>query len=267
MANPTWETSTDWDTAQSENQVMHESINGQRSASNVYLGYPSSSPISPAYTGYFPLNDPSGSSAVEDMAGSQTLSVEGTTLRDIPGPTGLSAPYFDGVDDRYVNQDVSGTYLDVGGVTELSLCAWIEWDGKNDSTILNYDSTNFRLNINSNPNLAAVFDDDTGSSFIPFDSAVNDSQWHFVVGTYGPSNAYLYRDATQVDSVSTNGNALDTASTMRLEVGAIGETGGQWFEGHIGHCMIFTTQLSATQIQTLYDVTASGNLLGPKKTL
>lgn len=266
MSNPTWETATDWDNAQSENQVMHEAINGERDGKNVYLGYPSYSPLSVGYTGYFPLNDPGGSSAVEDMAGSETLSVEGVTLRDTTGPTGTSAPYLDGTDDRCINSDISGTYLDVSGASELTLAAWIEWDGSGDDTILNYDGINTRLNINGNPNLVAKFVDDAGNKFIPFDSAVSDSQWHFVAGTYGASNAYLYRDATQVDSVSTNGNALDSNSTMPLVIGALSDTGGQWFPGNIAHCMVFTSQLSGSQIQTLYDVTSSGNLVGGKKT-
>jgi len=262
----TWETKSDWNNHRSQNQVFHEQINGEKSGGNIYLGYPSTSPLSDPYTAYFALNDPAGDSTVADVAGSESLSVEGVALNDVTGPTGLSAPTFDGIDDRLVDQDVTGTYLDVGGASELSLVCWYDWDGSGDDTLLNYDTIPARLTINGNPNLAAKFEDDTGSTFVPFDSAVSDNQWRMAVGTYGPSSAELYRDVTLLDSVSTNGNPLDTASTMRLEIGAAGETGTQWYPGQISQCMIFESQLSSSQIQTLYDVTSRGNLVTAKKT-
>lgn len=82
-------------------------------------------------------------------------------------------------------------------------------------------------------------------------NAINDGNWHMLVGVYDGINQHLY-----VDGIAQGGESASEPAGRQIDVwigGAPDYGTGRLFTGSISQCAIFTNALSAAQVKALYD--------------
>jgi len=94
------------------------------------------------------------------------------------------------------------------------------------------------------------------STVVTASSAANITSgiWHLAVATYDGAHVILYYDGNQVDSEVQTGNLKSIASTYQPSIGA-GDNAGTVtnpFNGVLGPCGVYSTVLTATQAQQMY---------------
>lgn len=261
---PDW----NWGESQGESGVVHQSTanTDHNDAGTLKQGYDyqNFSEITPNPAVCWPLHEDSGTTAY-DAAGSRNGTYYGPSL----GQNGLlktTAPSFDGVDDYADMTDVSA----INGVSELTMSFWHKGEVSGNSTYI------YRKNDGSN--LIQGFFNDSISAFrtrwdiggnkvildIPYSEFTADV-YHLLTCSYDGSSMRVYVDAVEKNSTSATGT-LDVAGS-KLYVGAANSSSEQW-QGQLSDWRIYNTALSATQIQTLYDVVnTAGTWTGSPKPL
>jgi hypothetical protein len=94
-------------------------------------------------------------------------------------------------------------------------------------------------------------------------AVVDNGGWHQVVATYGPAGEDLYLDGALVASAAADTAAqnyafywhLGFADTQYWPDGSV----SNYYQGSMAQAAIFTTQLTLTQVQTLYGATSAAN--------
>lgn len=259
MTQLTWETASDWDTAQSESGVVHESVanTDHTDATILKQGYPYSSfnNISPNPVAVWPLQEDSGSTAF-DLAGANDGTINGPTLGQ-SGLLGTTAYSFDGVNDH-----VSTTYNLSEGDYTINVWAYPTTPGDEGSLVAGNDSGQYvELEHDSSDNWQ--FKD--GSQNGPRVN-MNFNEWQMVTAVYDDSvsDATLYANAGALGQDTANVNGGDVGGHTAI----IGENFqfDQAFSGRIWEVRIYETTLTSSEVQTLYDVVnTNGTLTGPKK--
>jgi hypothetical protein len=166
---------------------------------------------------------------------------------------------FDGVND-YVDL---GDIDDVDGLTSITVSAWIKADATMGDTatgkIVSKDNV-FVLGMWSGSGGMARFYIRDGSGWQQSGdstTAINDGQWHHIIGMYDGVTIQIW-----VDGVLEN-SAGHAAATMQSNsnVVAIGaEPSGSPFKGGIDEVSIFDTALSAAEVLELYQLTDPGGM-------
>ena len=102
-----------------------------------------------------------------------------------------------------------------------------------------------------------------GNSDLVGPAAVNDGKWHYWVGTYDPtsSNAVLYIDS--VPALTANWNPIAGNSDNPFLIGGAPDYAGRNFVGNVAQVAIFTSALSQSAIQSMYNATAVTRLPAP----
>ena len=263
-----WSSPTDWDNAQAESRVVHETY-GDFDGSNVRLGYPSNvkSP-----THHWPLYEDSGS-VVNDVIGSGDGETFGPTIGQSSGPFGQTYYYFDGTDDYIALDD---TISSSGEIPACTINLWVRSSASYpDWSLLDYDrseSVSFGFDTgDSSADLRWATTDSSGSTHDLYSANEwNDGNWHMVTAVYDGTDKYIYVDATQEVSASNphGGNNLGTGTTRYGCIGDGSEMGSyngsrneRYYEGDMAFVMFWKdTALTQSELQNLYDYASSGRL-------
>lgn len=264
-----WDTAADWDGAQSQsNNVVHEAVanTDHNDAGTVQRGYSySSPPFSTNLVAWWPLHEDSGSTA-HDVVGSHDGSVTGTTQGQ-PGILGPTAYGFaGGSSDEVVVSD--GSFANVGS-GDLTVAAWVRCTGTGSGNrivdhrfVASDPRVGFRLSAGGGT-LGFTFEDSSNNQIQTSGTDIADSTWHFVALAKSGTSATSYLDGAQDASASDSsfGN-FDTSEEFRI--GQRTDTSSNYpsaFAGDIAEVAVWTTALSQSQIQTLFDATTTAGTL------
>lgn len=256
--SPTWETTSDWDSPQSETGCHHEqpASTDWAASGKVEKGYPSTDSGGSALDIYWPLDEDSAVDAT-DVAGSNTGSATGTTV--VNGFLGTDARDGDGSDDIIQN-----TTPPTDGASACSILLWIKsastgnnegFVGENTSldsgTGARYDADGFsgggnnviKFGINNQSGSAA-----RGESA----SNVHTTDWQHIGITWASGEApSLYIDGSETSYTSSPGTL---SGSVRFDEFAVlnGPADGAW-TGRVDEVRLFSRKLSATQVEDAYN--------------
>lgn len=271
---PAWETATDWDSAQSESGVVHESVTNtdHNDATIVKRGY---SVADPLYTGdlvgYWPLQEDSGSTAYDFSGNNNDGTINGATVND-RGILGTSGYLFDGTNPDSVSIPQAPN---VGGSNNRTIVGWVNF---NDAST---KQTFFNLGPNTTGNrftCTTAVDTSTratprceisggGDNFDNF-NIYQDTWTHiaFVLNGTTLDDVIFYKFGNSQSGTSTN--TIDTDNTTDVAIGDLPSKADYGFDGQIVDLRVYDRALSASEIQTLYEVgDTPGTLTTNKKQL
>jgi len=154
-------------------------------------------------------------------------------------------------------------YIEVGDVpdlnltgNEVTLSVWVRLESVNGEVKVFAkwadDGSRFQylLSINSDDEcLFAVHDG--GFKIAEGSTALVVGVWNHIAGTYDGSNIRVYLNGVEEDSLSATGNMSSTTAPVRIGAGSGGAGTEQPFDGDIGHCAIWDTGLSSSEVQSL----------------
>ena len=175
--------------------------------------------------------------------------------------TNLYSCAFDGVDAYIDCGDISG----LDGATTASWSCWLYIDDSADNYVLSQwdgsdpNSNNFMLFVKPSTNRFDVF---CGSniSYRRTDITVATGQWHHVAVTFNGGTAnqkdrvILYLNGTQYKQTTYNGpTSLKAAPASDFLIGKRGNYNFYEFEGEIDEVSIWTTELSQTDVDAIYN--------------
>jgi len=207
--------------------------------------------------GYWSLNDGSGSSVTDSSGNGMTGDFLSSPVW-VVGKFG-EALSFDGSDDGFVvNLDSNGPN------EEISFGAWFQTtpDGTQNVMIQGADSSTagdyyYRLEVNGSTLRGAVGSGAGWGGFISSDSGTIDyGEWHHGFLTHNDSTdtTKLYLDGELVNE--TNSNTIDMGAAPYLLVGKFNQSNSYSFPGKIDDVRIYDRELSASEIQALYNTKA-----------
>lgn len=81
--------------------------------------------------------------------------------------------------------------------------------------------------------------------------AVNDGDWHHIVGTYDGSTMRLYVDGVEDVSTAASG-AIAGSSPAPLRISSDGRGNDQYFDGHIDEAALYDYALTSTRVADHY---------------
>lgn len=251
-----------WDEFQSHSGVVHQATaNTDHDDATVLkqgYDYANFSEISPDPVACWPLHEDSASTA-NDVVGANDGTYNGPTLGQT-GLLGTTSPSFDGVDDNIQTPDNS-SYKG----TALTVSAWVNIDSVGDYGIVSkWDGVNWMLITDSSDQYEAFID--TGGNNSVSAGTINTGSWDHVAMTWVESgNLTLYQNGSSIASTATSGSMSSSTEPVY-----IGERQDQnWhIPGSVSDVRIYNQELTAGQIQTLYDTVASpGTWTGVSKSL
>lgn len=267
--SPTWETASDWDSAASEDNVVHESVanTDHDDATIVKQGYAAASPyLSADLELYVPFDEDSGSTAFDFSGNNNDGSVSGATV-NVDGLLGATGYDFDGTDDAVT----FGTIPNIGGSATRTVVAWIIID----------DSNNQNTIFNAGPNTSSerwtCTTDSSGSPRIEI-SGSGDTFSGLSMST-GTLHMIAYRNtgSTLADcevwldgSVDTGSSSttLNTDNATDVAVGNLPSKSGYHFDGRIFGVWVYSAALSDSQLSEMRSVvTGQGSLITAEKLL
>ena len=216
---------------------------------------------------YWPLNDGSGSVA-QDTVGGLNGTLDGDAHFVAGGPTG-GAVSFDSATDDFI--DV-GNVLPMTGGGDFSIVAWVDTTSTNQEVIAGkLDGgivSGYSLNVNDIWQTPGTTDfyvsEQNPYRYIVSPGAINDGNWHQVVGVYqAGGTSSLYVDGVFQSSQSSN--SIGSTPTDFV----IGGFGGSYgnaspfgeFDGLISGVGIYDTALTAAQVAALYTTPEPSSLV------
>jgi len=195
--------------------------------------------LKPQPVAYYPLGDNSASNPLTQP----NVAVEDATVFD-----------FDGSDD-YVN--LNTTLSSLGVTTSFSISTWV-----NISTLGIYDTVigapaaygtwndGFGLMVYNNALYFWVEDWNDANHFVQT-ATLNTSQWYHIVCTFSTSNGLkIYVDS---GTPTTASNTEIGTLTFPMFIGSTGTNTTYVFNGEISNTQIWNTELSASDVTTLYN--------------
>lgn len=163
-------------------------------------------------------------------------------------------PTFDNTDDR-ITMPNSSVF---NHTSELSIEAWVKFDGNNQDFIFEKGNVNTQYSLFSHGSdivFRTYHAGDSGyQSLAPSKTTagITNGQWHHIVGSWDGSTKRIYVDGVDKASVSKSG-ALTTTSNGAA-IGSFGGTSsGYYFGGDIAIVKIYDKGLSATQVKQNYN--------------
>lgn len=265
-----WESATEWDNAQGENHVVHESY-GDYSNADVQLGYPASVK---SVTHHMPLYEDS-TGVITDVVGAADGDTQGSpSMGNAGGPFNQTYVHLDGT--NYISVDDS--YASSTALPQLTVNCWYRSStSTNGWAFLDYDRSEYFTCGFENDNDRIQFATNNGGIHDLYTSSGwADGVWHMVTFVYDGTDKYIYVDATQEASASNphSGSALGSGNTRYGFIGIgseassyNGSTNGSGYTGDIAFVQWWEgTGLSASEVQDLYDYYKSGHLTTGKKT-
>ena len=264
--------------------VRAQNATGQSGESGEVFGTPVSPPggsyeafiMTNHPVAYWPLNETNGTVAF-DLAGGHNgtyignvalgqpgISFQSGAIPDAAFSTPSYSPIFDGI---------SG-YVDVPQLLNftqaITMLAWVDlsvtpgnYATKPESIfcLLGRGDSSWRMTVNNSGNL-------TGSEGAANVSSVNPivaSGWHLVAYAYNGNSGANNNGSLYVDGVLVANNTVTKPAGNNNDLwlaGAPDYGTGRLFFGNLAHVAIFTNALSAGQLQTLYSVAKTPDLVG-----
>lgn len=253
--SPTWDSTADFDAAQSETGVHHEQPTGTDWAASdvVEKGYPTTDENGSALEAYFPLDEDSGTTLVEVTGNTGDGSISGTTI-NVPGILGTTAHSYDGTDDK----DVFSTPPNCSGFdmsADFTVVLWLNAASTSDTQkIVHFYGNNDTSITISSGSISAGFWTGSNSETAEWTNPSADTWYAVGFGNDSSANTIgLYIDGTQQD---THDYGSATPATDNAFQNVLGQHGGdsniQQFEGEISDCRIYSRILSASEHSDLY---------------
>jgi len=216
-------------------------------------------------TAVYPLDDPSGSAALDVSGNHKTGQITDAAGYDVtPGPFGCAPSFgtlnFNG-SSTTVTTAISGRTAAVTGAT-LTVVAWVKAAafsaGAGTAAVVADADTGagtaggFRLAVGGNGD-TGTFDVGTTAGSVgiaPFDQQLSAGTWYMVAGTYDGSTVTSYLDGVPVGSGPASGTVV--SGPANVAIGDDPAKGDQHFDGQIGDVAVLPGALSAAQLQSLY---------------
>jgi len=260
--------STDLDSATSESGVVHESTTDtdHNDASNLKQGYPYGSfgAITPTPILATPLHEDSGSTA-NDLSGNNNDGTVNGPTTGVAGLLGTTAYDFDGTDDLVEFGTVPVT--DFTGSYTVSW--WINPDTKTntpnprviDKGVGTSNDGGYRAFIRNDGDIR--WDHATGFSSnvsLKSTSGAATSEWQFWTVVFDSANSTLaiYLNGTKDNTKTGVGDPVGASNTL---VYGGRDDGGDTYDGTMAGVRFYDTALTASQVQTLYDLVAANSTL------
>ena len=163
-------------------------------------------------------------------------------------------PTFDNTDDR-ITMPNSSVF---NHTSELSIEAWVKFDGNNSDFIFEKGNVNTQYSLFSHGTdivFRTYHASDSGHQTLApskTTAGIINGQWHHIVGSWDGSTKRIYVDGVDKASVSKSG-ALTTTSNGAA-IGSFGGTSsGYYFGGDIAIVKIYDKGLSAAEVKQNYN--------------
>lgn len=254
--SPTWETTADFDAAQSETGVHHEqpSATDWAASDTIEKGYPSVlSWVTPSLLGYYPMAESSGSTLNDVAASNDGTYNNSPSLGQTSGPFGKNYVDFTNANSEYA--DTGKTFSTTSD--ELAIAGWYKvdaWDTSYQAVVNCFDQSGphaYGLDRDSSNDFLRFIQNDS-SGYVKVTSSVAhgaDSTWHFFALGQDGGSAYLQVDGT---TDTTNNTVSDGTSGNTYQIGSSGRGTAYW-TGGIAHIMFFDGPLDSTDRDALRD--------------
>jgi hypothetical protein len=242
--------SWNWDESQAEDGVVHQAVSGtdHDSAARLKQGYDYAnfSEITPDPVSCWPFHG-----QADDVVGSSDGTVNGASAGT--GLLGTDALSFDGTDDNVTTPNTASD----GGLTVSFWVYMRTINSGSDDTILYPDT------VNANNNNPGIFEHDGGGNQWRWSTSnttstttdlMNENEWIYVTLTHDTSTARLYLNGSERAS---SAGSLSTASGTNLRWGSDVDN-NENIDGRLYDCRIYDQALTASEIQTMYDVVNTG---------
>lgn len=274
---PTWNTATDWDNAQSESGVVHESVanTDHNDATVVKQGYTTKSvPYSSNNLAYWPLHEDSGTTAYD--FGGLNLGFDGDIKNNpnlgVGGLLGTTSYEFALNTDQHIIID-SNIITNIENSNAFTFSAWVKITNKEgDRAILSGgggtgNALSLRYDNGEDSWFTVLNDENSDLLYAKYSqSTVNANEWHHLAGTYDGSTLKVYKDGVEGNTTASgSGTGIDNTRDF-----SIASTEGitRFWVGKIWDARVYDRALTQSEIQTLYDIVAtSGTLTTNKKSL
>ena len=178
---------------------------------------------------------------------------------ETPAPNYTSALNFDGLND----------YIDLGGdsslfpTTAITVSVWVKASTQGNfkyilaaPNTVTYPAYGFQVKT-SGASQYVQFVLNTGTAIISPFADVLDNNWHHIAATYNGSSLKMFVDGSEVGTgTSTSGSIIygpgSGTGAGKLLMGDFGSS-SLFFTGSLSNCSIYSSALSAAQVQTLYN--------------
>jgi PKD repeat protein len=264
-----WETTSDWDGATTSEGVVHDTA-GDRVADRLQLGYPTTDAGGSNLTGYWTLDEDSGTTAVDASGSGYDGDVNGATL----GDTGTLGTTAYGFDDSWVQLDDYPNLDD-----EITISAWIYTTDNTESgqRIFVDDASNtggYALSLADSGNTGTVRFYSRGVDPVSLDTGnvIENNRWYHVtaVANTTSNERRIYVNGT-LEASDTDDGYSGTWGTDSGAASIGGEVpGGETenrFNGRIDEVRVYNRTLSATEVGTLNRTGYNGTLTTGTRTL
>ena len=210
---------------------------------------------------YWPLNETSGTTALDVVGGNNGTYIGGCTLAQ-SGPTNS----FFGSSSKSVLFDGSSGYVDIPegpfNITgSITIVAWVDLASvPTFAGLFGHGDASWRISVNSTAEPGA------NDGIAPTDATsgigINDGNWHMIAYTYtgvpGSGNGQLYMDG--VPAASNSVTTAPAGDSLDVWIGGSPDYGTtRLINARIANAAIYPQALTATQVQDLY----SGIYAGP----
>ena len=161
------------------------------------------------------------------------------------------------------NFDGSDDYLDAGNPSalnltgdEVTLSAWIRLESVADEGKIlakwSDAAQEFQYLLSTNGGDKCLFAIYDGETLIAQGTTVlSVGVWYHIAGVYDGSDLRVYCNGVEEDSTANTGNMPSFNIPVRIGAGSGGSGSENPFDGDIGHCAIWNTPLSASEIASL----------------
>lgn len=230
--SPTWETTTDWDSPQSETGVHHEqpSATDWAASDTVEKGHMTgwADTSIPTPTLYIPMEEDSGST-LTDVVGSNDASLTGGTLGET-ADLGTTGVLFDGTDDIGEIADNTSISISSGGAVSMAMLFKVSSNATDTDDALDtsdghsemfvkWNEYGFGTNrVGTNDHRPSVFtfgDNIDGAAT----SSVSLGTWYRYVGVFDANSAIkVFFDGAKEGDVASSDDSSDT--TNQISFGA-----------------------------------------------
>ncbi|MFC1632301.1 LamG domain-containing protein [Candidatus Omnitrophota bacterium] len=206
-----------------------------------------------ALIAYWDFDEGTGTTANDSSSNGYDGTVYGATWTT--GQVG-GALSFDGVDDYVEVGDVPG--LDISSA--ITLEAWAKTDKITNDTIISKDddagNREYYFGVSydgNNPGRVRWALNTSGFHFIDSSTIVNDSQWHYIVGTYDGSYLRLYIDGVEDGSSPIAKSGFIPNTNAPFIIGKKPNVGyEQYFRGALDKVAVYDMALTAEEISNRF---------------
>lgn len=253
MVSLTWNTATEWDNAQSESGVVHESVSNtdHNDATIVKQGYQIASPSpSSNLLHYYPFHEDSGSTANDFSGNNNDASISGCTL-GVTAPLGTTGYSFDGNNDFV---DLGSVSLSDSNDDPFTLHLWAKKDNTGSGQVM-IAADGRRISVSyeslaSNGYEFSIYDGSNRHTVTSGNTVTGTWQMH--TATWDGSTMEYFLNASSQGTSSPNGYAFTNNS---WEYGREPDSAdAATFGGDMWEARIYKQALTSSEIQTLYDV-------------